>query len=197
MVETLPTYKYSNCFIKYDNKEIQIVEKIEEQTRILIPPNYEEYPYMPYECANIEELEGCTNDAKKETIESLYQKALSFVETYNDQDDYKQILMALDIIWSYFQDRFSTTHYEGITGDNDSGKSTVGGTFEAIAYRCVNTTSPSAANIFRILGTIEPGQCTMVLDESDNNIDESPDMMAILKTGYDYLKKVPKTNTNT
>src|SRR3989442_669270 len=27
--------------------------------------------------------------------------------------------------------------------------------------------------------------------------DESHDMMSILKTGYDYLKKVPKTNTNT
>jgi hypothetical protein len=42
---------------------------------------------------------------------------------------------------------------------------------------------------------VEPGQCTLILDESDM-IDENPDMMSILKTGYDYLKRVPKTNTN-
>src|SRR6185437_8788063 len=79
---------------------------------------------------------------------------------------------------------------------NDSGKSTIGATFEVLAYRCVNTTNPSAANIFRILGTVEPGQCTLVCDES-RNMDESEDMMAILSTGYEYSKKVPKTNTNT
>ena len=99
-------------------------------------------------------------------------------------------------MWSYFQDRFSTTHYQSVVGDNDSGKSTVGATFEALAYRCVNTTNPSAANIFRILGVVEPGQCTLVCDES-RNMDESADMMSILSTGYDYSKKVPKTNTNT
>ena len=44
-------------------------------------------------------------------------------------------------------------------------------------------TDPSAANIFRCLGTIEPGQCTIILDEADK-IDKSPEMMAILKTGY-------------
>jgi hypothetical protein len=50
--------------------------------------------------------------------------------------------------------------------------------FEALDYRCVNTTNPSTAIVFRILGTVEPGQCTVVRDES-RNIDESEDMMAI------------------
>jgi hypothetical protein len=80
-------------------------------------------------------------------------------------------------------------------GTVGSGKSTVGDTFEVIGYRCINTTNPSAPNVFRILGMVEPGQCTLILDESDM-IDENPDMMSILKTGYDYLKRVPKTNTN-
>jgi hypothetical protein len=56
-------------------------------------------------------------------------------------------------------------------------------------------TSPTAPNVFRTLGTIEPGQCTLVLDEADK-IDESVDMMNILKAGYDYNKRVAKTNTN-
>jgi hypothetical protein len=49
--------------------------------------------------------------------------------------------------------------------------------------------------VFRTLGTIEPGQCTLVIDEADK-IAESIDMMNILKAGYDYGKRVSKTNTN-
>ena len=67
--------------------------------------------------------------------------------------------------------------------------------FEALAYRCVNTTNPSTAIVFRILGTVEPGQCNVVCDKS-RNIDESEDMMAI-KYWIGLLKKVPKTNINT
>ena len=99
-------------------------------------------------------------------------------------------------MWSYFQDRFSTTHYDGIIGDNGSGKSTVGDTFEAVGYRPVNMTDPTGANWFRILGTLEPGQCTIVADEAEK-IDKSSDIMAILKTGYHIKKKVAKTNTYT
>lgn len=209
----LQTYKYSKMgqedlhesiildgapvFITYDieNKQIKIVNRIEQQTRILIPPSHEEYPYTPYEFTK-QELDVYIRLSHAESIETLYQKTLSFLKRYNDQDEYKLILIATDIMWSYFQDRFSTTHYQSVVGDNDSGKSTVDATFEALAYRCVNTTNPSAANIFRILGVVEPGQCTLVCDES-RNMDESADMMSILSTGYDYSKKVPKTNTNT
>ena len=54
-----------------------------------------------------------------------------------------------------------------VVGDNDSGKSSLGITFEATGYRPVYMTDPSAANIFRCLGTIESGQCTIILDEAD------------------------------
>lgn len=99
-------------------------------------------------------------------------------------------------MWSYFQDKFGTTHYLGIFGDNDSGKSSVGNTFEAVGYRTVNMTSPTAPNIFRMLGMIESGQSVLILDEA-NKIDNDIDIMNILKSGYDYRKKVPKINSNT
>jgi hypothetical protein len=57
-------------------------------------------------------------------------------------------------------------------------------------------TSPSAANIFRVLGLIEAGQCTIVLDESER-ISDDPEIMAILRSGYDAGKRTPKTNNNT
>jgi hypothetical protein len=203
-----PTYKYSKLglhesviigglpfFIKYDveSDEILVVENIKENSRVLRPPNYEEYPYRPYEFVDAAELSEYVKRAKNESIDSLYQKALDIVKLFNDQDNYKQNIIAIDIVWSYFQDKFGTTHYLGVTGDNDSGKSSIGNTFEAVGYRCVNMTSPSAPNIFRVLGMIEPGQCTLVLDEADK-IDGDIDIMNILKTGYDYSKRVPKTN---
>jgi hypothetical protein len=206
-----PTCKYSKpglyesvivgglpFFIKYDaeSDEIMVVEKIVENSRILRPPDHEEYPYSPYEFVDAAELSEYASRAINETIDSLYQKALGIVKLFNDQDNYKQSIITIDLVWSYFQDKFGTTHYLGVTGDNDSGKSSIGNTFEAVGYRCVNMTSPSAPNIFRVLGMIEPGQCTLVLDEADK-IDNDIDIMNILKTGYDYSKRVPKTNTNT
>ena len=204
-----PTYKYSQLgkgdlyesiilggvpvFLRHDQRNNKLIpyRDIEEETRILRPPSIEEYSYTPYEFANIEELDHYVEYAKKQTIDSLYKVALDFIKKYNDQDECKQILLAVDAVWSYFQDRFGTTHYLGIVGDNDSGKSSIGNTFEAFAYRAVNMTSPTAANVFRALGMIEAGQCTLILDESDR-ISEDVDILNILKTGYDYKKKCTK-----
>jgi hypothetical protein len=206
-----PTYKYSRPFlheaiilggiprlISYAPKFDRILpfENIQEPSRILRPPNREEYPYLPYEFKDEQELEECLKRAKSETIDSLYQKAKSIIKKYNDQDEHKLILLAIDLFWSYFQDKFGTTHYILVVGDNDSGKSSIGNTFEAVGYRVVNMTSPTAANIFRVFGLIEPGQCVLVLDEADK-IDGDVDIMNILKSGYDYNKRVPKTNSNT
>lgn len=183
-------------FLEYDNGEFKIVENIEEQGRIIKPPNPEEYPYEPYQFSNMNEVLEYVERAKSVSIDSIYIQVKRFVSEYNDQDESKLTLVALDIIFSYFQDKFATTHYTGIVGDNDSGKSSLGITFEALGYRPVYMTDPSAANVFRCLGNIEQGQCTIILDEADK-IDKSPEMMAILKTGYQLSGKVPKINNNT
>jgi hypothetical protein len=208
----VPTFKYSKLgrgdlyesailggipiFLRYDQKDNKIIpsQSIEEETRILRPPSPEEYPYTPYEFASPEELDEFLEYAKKQTIVSLFRLALDFIKLYNDQDEHKQILLAADVILSHFQDKFGTTHYLGIVGDNNSGKSSIGNTLEVLAYRSVNMTSPTAPNIFRMLGMIEPGQCVLILDEADR-IDESVDMMNILKSGNDFTKRVQKTNT--
>ena len=52
---------------------------------------------------------------------SSYLKAKELVQGYNDQDKNKLILIASDVVFSYFQDKFATTHYDSIVGDNDSG----------------------------------------------------------------------------
>lgn len=183
-------------FLKSENREIISVEEVEESSRIIKAPRAEEYPSEAYEFADMEEVLTFVKRAKDESIDSLYQRAKTIVKKYNDQDEDKQILIAVDIVGSYFQDRFSTTHYDIVIGDNGSGKSTVGDTFEAVGYRPVNMTDPTAANLFRLLGTIEPGQCTIIADEAEK-IDQSSDMMSILKTGYHIKKKIARTNNNT
>src|SRR5215212_825889 len=208
-----PAYKYSckgkgnlheavilagiPVFLRYDkdNDEIKSLEQIEESSRLIKPPNSEEYPYESYDFENIEELCSYKERAKLETIDSLYRKAKSIAKKFNNQDEYKIILLSADIIWSYFQDKFSTTHYDCVIGDNGSGKSTVGDTFVSVGYRPVAMTDPSAANLFRVLGTIEPGQCTIVADEAEK-IDKSSEIMSVLKTGYQIKGQVPRINMN-
>ena len=46
----------------------------------------------------------------------------SVVRKYVNVEDHYYPLLTGDIIWSYFQDKFTYTHYLIFTGDNGSGK---------------------------------------------------------------------------
>jgi hypothetical protein len=113
-------------------------------------------------------------------VDALYKKLKDTVSLYVVQDPDVIILISADILWTYFQDLFPTTHYYDIVGKgNGIGKSTIGYLFEGVAYRGVRMTDPTAANLYRILGKIEPGQCIIITDEADR-MDRSPDMLSIL-----------------
>ncbi len=209
----LVVYKYSNrqriplheatiiqgspCFLYCENEgRLKAAQEIEENTRILRPPNPEEYPYLPYEFDNLGEVINLLNEVKEHPeISYYYKRCKSVLEKYNNQDDYKLHLAAADITWTYLQDKFATTHYLNIIGDNGSGKSSIGLCVEVLGYRPVNMTNPSAANLFRVLGTIEAGQCTIIAEEADK-IDKNPEILSILKTGYHIMGKVAKVNLN-
>lgn len=174
-----------------------IKENIEETTRVIRPPNAEEYPYTPYEFADESELNDYFSRAN--TINSraeLYQIAKGFFGKYVDQDKNIIVVLSADSILTYFQDLFPIIHYSEGIGGNDVGKSSIGYTFEYTGYRVIRGTSISGANYFRILGSIEPGQCTIIEDEGDS-ISEDQDKVRILKSGYEYNAKIPKTNMNT
>jgi hypothetical protein len=184
-------------FLTHANGQLQTVKRIEEVNRILRPPSIEEYPYEPYEFNSLEEIRAYGDKARTETIDTLYHTIKSVVKLYIDQDEENTILMSADISWTYFQDLFPTTHYYDVTGRaNGIGKSTIGHVFEGIAYRAVNLTDPSAANLYRILGPIEAGQCIIIADEADK-IHNSSELLSILKTGYTQLGRVSKVNMNT
>jgi hypothetical protein len=178
------------------NNDIQSYDIIEEDIRIIEPPHVENYPYEPYEFENMDDVLKYRDRALNENIDSLYLQAKNIAHNYNDQNKDKISLLAIEIIASYFQDRFPTTHYDIVLGGNGSGKSSYGDTFTAVGYRVVNLTDPNAANINRILGPIEIGQCTIVSYET-GAIDKHPDLMSILKTGYSARGRTSKINDNT
>ena len=176
---------------------IECVHHIEESKRILRPPDEGEYPYEPIEFDSLSEIKEYTELALHENIDSLYQKVESTVTLYVDQEEEIIILISADIIWTYFQDLFPTTHYYDVNGKaNGIGKRTIGHVFEGIGYRGVRMTDPSVANLFRVLGQIEPGQCVIVADEADR-MHQDKDALSILKEGYGRGGKVPKINNNT
>jgi hypothetical protein len=205
-------YKYSNdrkgplyesvivaglpSFITYENGHVKMVDYVDEPSRIIRPYRKEEHPYPPYEFANVQEIQRVISEAKNTNIESLYLKAKDIVLKYVDQEEPIIIMIVTDIIWSYYQDLFPTTHYVNVTGDNETGKSTIGYVFQYTGYRPVRATAISAANYYRSLGIVEPGQCTIIEDEADS-IEEDKEKMKILKDGYQLDAKVPKTNMNT
>lgn len=180
-------------FITYENGKIEPYDEIEEDVRVIEPPHSQSYPYQPYEFKNMEEVLGYRERALAENIDSLYQKAKRIAQDYNDQRKEKTNLLATEIISSYFQDLFPTIHYTIVLGGNGSGKSSYGDVFTETGYRVVNLTNPNAANINRILGCIEVGQCTIVSDET-GPIDKNTDLMAILKTGYAPNGRTSKVN---
>jgi hypothetical protein len=186
-------------FLKYDHdtQTFELVENIEENSRILISPNEENYPSSPsYSFQSNEELEFFMQKAREVTLDELFKFSKNIFKKYVDQDHHIIILLAADAIWTYFQDLFPATHYgEGI-GSNDVGKSSMGYTFEHTGYRVIKGTVISGANYNRVLGSVEPGQCVIVEDEGDN-ISEDPEKVKILKAGYEYNNRVPKINMNT
>jgi hypothetical protein len=167
----------SPVFITYQNGKIEPYREIEEEVRVIEPPHTQSYPYTPYEFKNMDEILSYRDRALAESIDSLYLKARQIAEDYNDQRKEKTNLLATEIISSYFQDLFPTIHYTIVLGGNGSGKSSYGDVFTETAYRAVNLTNPNVANINRILGCIEVGQCTIVSDET-GPLDKNTDLTA-------------------
>jgi len=189
LIEGLPKFLKYRLNIDSNKHFTQVEPYIEEPTRRIRPPHLEEYPYDPYEFADVGEPQYHLNKVRGETVDSIYQKIKNLVTKFNDVDQDTIVLLSANILGSYFQDRFSTVHYLMVVGDNGTGKSAIGDTFESLGYRVVNMTDATPATWFRVLGSVEYGQVTIIADEADK-IGESVEVMSILKTGYQPKGKV-------
>lgn len=170
-------------FLGMETEEISIVEEIELENMKLISPNRTNYLSKEYSFSSVEEIINYQNRAKKENLDSLYQKVKEIWKKYLDIDEDSMILCAADTIFTYFQDRLGLTHYLLFVGDNNSGKSNALRIFENLGYRPMFDTSITPANIYNFLGKIEEGQGIILEDEIDD-IEDQQDKMRIYKTGY-------------
>ena len=129
--------------------------------------------------------------AKRETLDSLYQVVKSNLQRYINVDEHYLVVIASDIILSYFQDKFATLHYDIFVGDNGSGKNSALLAISRLAYRVFYLVSASAPNYFTAYGNVEEGQVTIAEDEV-GDLDKDGQKQKILKSGYTSGGTVPK-----
>ena len=113
-----------SAFVYLDNDgKLGIVSHIERPDKILYPAdNMDSQNPLPYTFSSPEELQKYLDLAKHETLNSLYQQVKSELKKYVNMDEHYLTVIAADIIFSYFQDKFPTVHYDIFVGDNGSGK---------------------------------------------------------------------------
>jgi hypothetical protein len=182
-----------SAFVYLDNggKPI-IVNHIERPDKILYPvDNLDSQNPLPYIFASLEELQMSLELASRETFDSLYQRIKLDLLKYVNVDEHYLVVTAADIIFSYFQDKFSTVHYNIFIGDNGSGKNSALLVISRLGYRVFYVVAASTPNYFTFYGDIEECQGTIAEDEA-SDLDNDYHKQKILKSGYTSGGTVPK-----
>ena len=148
---------------------------------------------LPYIFESPDELNQYLERARSETFGSLYLKTKLIYRKYVNIEDYLLSILSADTIYSYFQDKFPTLHYNIFVGDNGSGKNSALLVYRHLGYRVFYVVSASAPNYFTFLGDKEECQGTIAEDEAED-IGYNKEKQKILKSGYASGGSVPKVD---
>jgi hypothetical protein len=167
------TIANANVFLQIVNYKPLISDKVDltEQGKNIVLKPHEQgagSPIFPYAFANTEEINLYIKQAQKETIDSLFQKHKSIWKKLVVADNEVINLLSIDSLYSHFQDKFSTTHYDLFVGGPGSGKGAILRGFKYLGYRVVAASDMSGANLLDLLSSIEPNQITLAEDELDD-----------------------------
>jgi hypothetical protein len=183
--------------VSYDGVQNKIVHTeslpdITNANRTILPFNAEgAVEHFAFD--SFEELQQIVQTTKLHTASTLFLKVKDWASKFYDTDTEEYInLIAADIVFTYFQDRIGITHYIFVHGDPDQGKGAILETFNQLAYRGASVASATPATIYRMLGTVEKGQITLIIDEA-NRLEDDDFMLTILKVGYKGNAKVPRS----
>jgi hypothetical protein len=182
-------------FVQVIDGKVVFSGQIKTPDMVLRPPHRNAYPADSYyEFSSFNEVRQYIRRSMKETIYTLYKRVEQNYtkQRYVDTEERYTVLLTVDTIASYFQDRFGTVHYDFCVGDNESGKNSILLTYASQGYRPFLTSGATGANIREYLGTVEEGQGTIAEDEMDD-IEQDLDKMRLFKTGYASGGNVPKT----
>jgi hypothetical protein len=183
--------------VSYDSIEnkLRCVESLQDTTRAdrMIVPFAMDGAVEHYSFDSIDELKQIIQTAKLHTASNLFLKVKDWASKFYDTDTEEYInLIAADTVFTYFQDRIGITHYIFIHGDPDQGKGAILEIFNQLGYRGASVASATPATIYRMLGSLEKGQITLLIDEA-NRLEDDDFMLTILKVGYKGNAKVPRS----
>ena len=183
------------AFISLDeNGQPKYEIEIDRPGMILRPAdNLDSQNPLPYIFESPDELNQYLERARNETFDSLYLKTKITYRKYVNIEDYLLSILSADTIYSYFQDKFPTLHYNIFVGDNGSGKNSALLVYRYLGYRVFYVVSASAPNYFTFLGDKEECQGTIAEDEAED-IGYNKEKQKILKTGYASGGSVPKVD---
>ncbi|MGB0028838.1 MAG: hypothetical protein WBP64_18580 [Nitrososphaeraceae archaeon] len=186
-----------NVFLQIIEGKPRISHMIDmsQEKHVIIKPHNQgtASPALPYQFKDVAEIEYFIEQAQKETVDSLFVKHKSiWKQIVVASDDGLIILLASDSVYSYFQDKFATTHYDMFVGGPGSGKGAILNGFRYLGYRVVLASDMSGANILDLLSSVESNQITLAEDEF-GDIYKDPDKLKIVKVGYDDSAVIPRT----
>ena len=159
-----------NVFLQIIEGKPRISHMIDmsQEKHVIIKPHNQgtASPALPYQFKDVAEIEYFIEQAQKETVDSLFVKHKSiWKQIVVASDDGLIILLASDSVYSYFQDKFATTHYDMFVGGPGSGKGAILNGFRYLGYRVVLASDMSGANILDLLSSVESNQITLAEDE--------------------------------
>lgn len=180
IIDGVPTF----AKISLGSRKICLCPEIQlDENSIILPLPTNLYASRPYEFDSEKEFRKIEQQVKsRENLDSLFQKVKSQWNLYIDNGREHNIMCAGDTIFTYFQDKLGTTHYDFFVGDNGTGKSNNLHMFNLLAYRNVLSSDMTAPNIYQLLGNDKHGVVTICEDEADS-IDEDRAKMGIYKDG--------------
>lgn len=183
-------------FVSYDpfhNKVIHTDTLTDKAQAKTVHPFAEDGAVEHYSYDSFEELQQTVQNAKLYTASILFKKVEEWAAKFFDTDTKEYTnLIAADIVFTYFADVIGKTHYIFVYGEPDQGKGSILETFNQLAYRGASVTSVTPATVYRMLGSVEKGQITMIIDEA-NKLEEDEFLLTILKVGYKGNSKVPRS----
>lgn len=100
-------------FLQIVDGKAKLSEKIPlPDSDIMLHP-IEEGSYLSkeYQFSSKEEIEKFIEKARRETLDTLFEKVKAVWAKYIDAEEYHLIICAADTIFTYFQDRIGMTHY--------------------------------------------------------------------------------------
>jgi hypothetical protein len=166
------------------------IDLVREQNTVLYPREDDDIRHFSFE--NEEEIQQIITETKSTSIDHLYQICKSFWQKLVVAEDKDMTLLTADTIYSFFQDRFSTTHLVILIGSPGTGKGAILATFVLVGYRAVLTGNMRGSTILDLVGSMEHGQITILEDEL-LNIEDDADKRNLYTIGYDITASARRT----